>query len=240
KKAIDILRSDDFILNKRTLLKINSSTLSYSEHKMKSVTLWNMLYPNSAIEFPGSFGVILLNLDDRKIKNIEINCPEEYKVIVQFANYIDRYKTIQTLYKKLVKTPSLIKPEIAHLCSVLFNQLKGKENEYNNEVYKTISNMYSGLSVAAREYWDSTIRIPVIYDDTPNNNSIIDNVKKIALPLDLNEVPRLLKMNTYEIVDIAASTEAEHTVTPLLGTLGIIFTKNNLKRNTVTNIINSF
>ncbi|MGL5317006.1 MAG: family B DNA polymerase, partial [Peptostreptococcaceae bacterium] len=46
KKAIDILRSDDFILNKRTLLKINSSTLSYSEHKMKSVTLWNMLYPN--------------------------------------------------------------------------------------------------------------------------------------------------------------------------------------------------
>lgn len=240
-KAISILRSDDFILNKRTMLKINSDTLSFSEHKRKSVNLWNRLYPERFIETPGSFGVILLNLDEEKILSIKNHFPKEYSIINQFSLDVSRYKEIVSAYKKIIKTsPIFDDPTLRKIITDIKLEVTGNEHKYNPELYERIYKVYETLSDSSKDLFRKFLGFIPIMDEEAVLSDIIDSCKKIAIPLDQNEVPDLIKFNNYSIVDISASSEVEHTISPLTSTIGFIFSKNKDNRNTITSVLNTF
>lgn len=241
KKAVDILKSDDFILNKRTLLKISSETLSYSEHKMKSVNLWNMLYPEDTIEYPGSFGVVLLSLNENKILNLKNNFPREFEIINKFSLQVTRYKQMMSMIKKIqkggIKYPS---NTFRCLCNAVSTSLSGREHLYIPEVYSTLIVQYAGLKEEEKKEFIKLFKFEPLHKTEDDNKNIIENVKKIAIPLELNTVPQLLKYNNYELLDIVASSEVEHVLSPLAATISLVFSKNKDKRNTITSILNSF
>lgn len=240
-KAVQMLRSDDFILNKRTTLKINSETLSFSDFKQKSVNLWNRLYPEHAISTPGSFGVVLLQLDNNKVFNIKERFPREYKIISKLSLDIDRYKDLTRALKKFNKTSytgnsAIVKKAIG----MIKLEMGNREHEYIEELYKRIYDIYNGSSESDQNEFVKTMGF------MPNNLTeaspglIIDSCQRIAIPLDQNNVPDILKMDNYSILDISASSEVEHTISPLASTISLIITKNKEGRNTITSVLNSF
>lgn len=240
-EAVSMLRSDEFILNKRTLLKINSETLSYSEHKMKSVNLWNRLYPDREIEIPGSFGVILLSLDENKLNDIKFNFPREYQVINDFSRDVSRYKDLISAHKKVLKMSYIFDdPQLRRVNTMLKMEIIGKEYIYNEDLYNKIFDIYNSLSDTSK----STFRKSFGFIPNDQNEAlvsdILDSCKKIAIPIDQNNVPDLIKFNNYAIVDISASSEVEHTISPLTSTMGFIFSKNKDKRNVITSVLNTF
>lgn len=240
-EAVSILRSDDFILNKRTMLKINSETLSFSEHKMKSVNLWNSLYPERFIETPGSFGVILLDLNEEKVEEIKNKFPREYKIISDFSLSVSRYKELISAYKKIMKVSTIVDdPNLRRIITTIKTEIVGRENKYNPDLYRNVYESYSGLTDKSKETFRRYLGFIPMMNDEALLSDILDSCKKIAIPLDQNEVPELLKHNNYSIMDISASSEVEHTISPLTSTIGFIFSKNKDKRNTITSVINSF
>lgn len=240
-KAISILRSDDFILNKRTTLKINSDTLSFSEFKMKSVNLWNRLYPERKIEIPGSFGVILLDITEEKINIIKQLFPREFQIINQFSLDVARYKDLMKAYKKLLKVPYLGSDNnIKNVSSLLRTYITNREHIYDEELYKKIYNLYNSFGKNSQSEFIKIMGYIPLWEEEALLSDIISCTKKIAIPLDQNEVPELLKFNNYTLVDTSASSEVEHTISPLTSTLSMVFSKNKDNRNTITSILNSF
>lgn len=240
-KAVSILRSDDFILNKRTMLKINSETLSFSEHKMKSVNLWNSLYPERQIEIPGSFGVVLLSLDEDKLFELKNLLPKEYKIINEFSLKVARYKELISAYKKIIKNSySFDDPMLRRVYSTLKTDITGREHLYNEELYRNIYEIYESLNEKSQSEFRRVFGFIPTMNEEALISDILDSCKKIAIPIDQNEVPELLKFNKYSIIDISASSEVEHTISPLTSTIGFIFSKNKDKRNTITSILNTF
>ena len=240
-KAVSLLRSDDFILNKRTTLKINSDTLSFSEFKMKSVNLWNRLYPERAIEIPGSFGVILLDITESKINLVKDLFPTEFAIINKFSLDVSRYKDLMKAYKKLLKVPYLgSDSNIKNVSSLLKTYITNQEHIYNEELYKKIYDLYNSFSIESQDEFRKIMGYIPMWDEEALISDIISCTKKIAIPLDQNQVPDLLKFNNYTLVDVSASSEVEHTISPLTSTLSIVFSKNKDNRNTITSILNTF
>ena len=109
------------------------------------------------------------------------------------------------------------------LCNSVSTSLAGREHLYIPEVYSTLIIQYSNLSTEEKKEFIKLFKFEPVHKTEDDDRNIIDNVKKIAIPLELNTVPQLLKYNDYELLDIVASSEVEHVLSPLVATISLVF-----------------
>ena len=69
---------------------------------------------------------------------------------------------------------------------------------------------------------------------------IIEEVTRIAIPVDLVECPAWIGINDFEMVDVESALEVEHLISSMIYGIGICITKNKSKNYVVSNILNVF
>ena len=95
-----------------------------------------------------------------------------------------------------------------------------------------------GLTEAEYKSIQKLFGIPVSGFDA--DKEILKSIDRIAVPIDIVVVPDLLKEKDYRLLDIEASSEYEHLLSPLINTSSLSVVKNKSKNAVITSVLQVF
>ena len=258
KETIEMIKTDDFIINKKSVVKVGDvNDISWGDPRMKAVRLWDRLYPDTPVELPGSFGMIKILITDEMVEEYKIDKPAIYEEMKNHV--IDLYEyTIQN--RVINKISQIMDPDDEdrdyvilpiresksdNLKNVVKTLIKTIHNKYsdrdqNKGLFKTIMNIIydSGLMPGDIRIIEDVFKIPRTKFDP--DKEITKAIDRIAVPIDINTVPELFKEHNYRLLDIEASSEYEHLLSPLLNTTSIGVIKNKSKNAVLTSVLQTF
>lgn len=254
--VIDMLKTPEFITEKKTVLKIADTTdIRFGDNRYKACRLWNKLFPDQEIELPGSFGMIRLNVNKDTLDLMRIKRPEVYKVFRDHAEEMFKFKIINAMISKLdkiydedhkdhYKTIKLIRSSsnecktiIKTICKMVYH--KYKKDQFHEGLYETIWNkvMNNNLSKQDLSVIKTVLGIGVKFNEAIH---IPKNIDRLAVPLDINSVPPFISDNDYGILDVEIASEYEMLLSPLINTMSISVPKTKTKKCVMTSMLQVF
>lgn len=255
-----MIRTDDFIINKKSLVKVTDlNDISWGDTRMKAVRLWDRLFPELPVEVPGAFGIIRVNFDADTIEHYKTNKPDVYRHLFKHAEELYKYKVQNKILNKVEFIMSDGDEEDDNTDLVMI--IKNTFSEASKAVLKKICKEFKDNSYNERDanigLYDTIMKI--INDGNLNESDMkqikklfgltikgfdadkeIQTIDRIAVPIDIVEVPELLKERDYAIIDIEASSEYEHLLSPLLNTSSLSVIKNKSKNAVLTSVLQVF
>lgn len=258
KNTIEMIKTDDFIINKKSVVKIGDiNDISWGDTRMKAVRLWDRLYPETPVELPGSFGMIKILITDEMVEEFKRDKTELYKELVKHTEELYKYTIQNRIINKVdqIMDPDdderdyIIHPiresKSANLKNVMRNicvSVHGKFSDRDpnvglcDSIMNTIYN--SGLMPGEIKIIEDVFKLPKSkFNPDKEIPKLID---RIAVPIDINTVPELFKEKDYRLLDIEASSEYEHLLSPLLNTTSIAVVKNKSKNAVLTSVLQTF
>lgn len=254
--VIDMLKTPEFITEKKTVLKIADTTdIRFGDNRYKACRLWNKLFPDQEIELPGSFGMIRLNVNKDTLDLMRIKRPEVYKVFRDHAEEMFKFKIINAMISKLdkiydedhkdhYKTIKLIRSSsnecktiIKTICKMVYH--KYKKDQFHEGLYETVWNkvMNNNLSKQDLSVIKTVLGIGVKFNEAIH---IPKNIDRLAVPLDINSVPPFISDNDYGILDVEIASEYEMLLSPLINTMSISVPKTKTKKCVMTSMLQVF
>lgn len=206
-------------LNVFTPVKLNTDyeTTDPSDHRLKAVEVYNILFGESSpISLPGTFLVTKIDFTDRE-EELEEMFPREYgllKTYIERLAYDKTKKKFRNNYEKLMndKDFSMTEECTQFIKAIKWNILSDtdKINEFKDEWRNK-----------NKEWKDVNLRVLINALDIVKVK--IDDVNKIAIPIDNEEVPEFI---TY-FIDIDEVTVFDNLVANVIEGLGILTVRNN-------------
>ena len=206
-------------LNVFTPVKLNTDyeTTDPSDHRLKAVEVYNILFGESSpISLPGTFLVTKIDFTDRE-EELEEMFPREYGLLKTYTErlaYDKTKKKFRNNYEKLMndKDFSMTEECTQFIKAIKWNILSDtdKINEFKDEWRNK-----------NKEWKDVNLRVLINTLDIVKVK--IDDVNKIAIPIDNEEVPEFI---TY-FIDIDEVTVFDNLVANVIEGLGILTVRNN-------------
>lgn len=257
-ETIEDIRTDDFIINKKSVVKVSDpNDISWGDTRMKAVRLWDRLFPETPIDLPGSFGILRIRFDKDMVQYYKSVHNNVYQLLVQHVTELYKFglqnkvinKVAQImdvddddnadLVREIKSNPSdKFRLAVKSIISAVHN--KYDETEANYGLYDNIRTLIydNGLSATDIKALESLFKLPKSQMDP--DVEITKKIDRLALPMDINTVPDIVKENNYQLLDIEASSEYEHLLSPLLNSTSISVVKNKSKNAVVTNVLQVF
>ena len=206
-------------LNIFTPVKLNTDyeTTDPSDHRLKAVEVYNILFgKDSPISLPGTFLVTKIDFTDRE-EELEESFPREYKILKKYIERLAYEKTkkkFRNNYEKLMddKDFSMTEECTQFIKAIKWNILTDTEK---------IAEFKDEWRNKNKEWKDTNLRILINALDIVKVK--IDDVNKIAIPIDNEEVPEFI---TY-FIDIDEVTVFDNLVANVVEGLGILTVRNN-------------
>lgn len=255
--VINMLKTPEFITEKKTVLKIADTTdIRFGDNRYKACRLWNKLFPDQEIELPGSFGMIRLNMDKDNLDYMRSKRPEIFKIFRDHAEEMFKFKIINAMITKLdkiydednkdhYKVIKLIRSSsdecktlIKTICKMVYH--KYKKDQFHEGLYETIWNRVmnnQNLSKQDLSVIKSVLGIGVKFNESIH---ISKNIDRLAVPLDINSVPEFISDNDYAILDVEIASEYEMLLSPLINTMSIAVPKTKTKKCVMTSMLQVF
>lgn len=253
-EVYELITSKDFILNDKTVRKTKDNTVSWNDHRIKAVRLWNRLNPDNLIELPGSFGECKIDIDINMLDKFSKERPEIYNEIKMHTFEIMLWKTINGIVTKIDKinipnsagiiTASKTDLEKWKLLSdkcksglrPIYNKCKEfiKNNIYNDEDARNIIE-----SIYKLDMYEAVVNLFGV-DCSVKDIDIVENITKIALPMDIGDIPELIKWNKAAFLDKSLAADYEHKLGQLVTTMGIMCPVNKDGRTMTTSVLTVF
>lgn len=250
-QAIALLQEDDFILNKKTILKVKEDA-SYGDSRMKCVRLWNRLYPDAIIEIPGSFGVVPIHISKEAWEILGTQFPKMQSEILQHCYELKIFKICNTIGTRINKILDEEDPNAAKLLGIVhqmsastkellrelcrYYQQHHDEKLYNIELYQKAQAVTKRVPKEEEKLWKSVIPWKEIGETTFAD--VQEAVTKCAVPVDINTVPEFLQLPN--IIDIMGASEFEQLLGPLINTMSVRVPRNKDKNAVVTSMLQTF
>lgn len=259
KDTIKMIRTDDFIINKKSVVKVSDADdTNWGDTRMKAIRLWDRLFPATPIDLPGSFGIVRIKFDNDILEYYKVARIDVYKKLRDHVTELFKFSCQNKILKKVAQimddddedqgdlirdikmNPSdRFRLAIKSIISSVHNkydETKGNEGLYD-DLCKLIYN--NGLNDSEIRDIEKLFKIPKS-QEFDADKEIIDNIDRIAVPIDINTVPDIMKERDYALIDIEASSEYEHLLSPLINTTSIAVVKNKSKNAVVTNVLQVF
>lgn len=254
--VINMLKTPEFITEKKTVLKIADTTdIRFGDNRYKACRLWNKLYPDQEIELPGSFGMIRLSITKETLEDMATRRPAVYKIFRDHAEEMFKFKVINAMITKLdkiydednkdhYKVIKIIKGSsdecktiIKTICRMVYH--KYKKDQFHEGLYETVWNkvMNNNLSKQDLAVIKSVLGIGVKFNESIH---IAKNIDRLAVPLDINSVPEFISDNDYGILNIEIASEYEMLLSPLINTMSIAVPKTKTKKSVITSMLQTF
>lgn len=205
-------------LNIFTPIKLNTGydTTDPSDHRIKAVEVYNRLFgKDSSIPLPGTFLITKIDFTDREDDLLE-NFPEEYEILKKYTGELSLGKTrkkFRSNYEKLIADKDFISTEE---CKEFLRSIKWNELDTIEKIKKHKEEWRK----RNKEWKDVNLRLLINALDTVKVD--LDDVNKIALPIDNEEVPEFI---TY-FIDIDEVTVFDNLVANVVEGLGILTVRN--------------
>ena len=206
-------------LNIFTPVKLNTDyeTTDPSDHRLKAVEVYNILFgKDSPISLPGTFLVTKIDFTDRE-EELEESFPREYKILKKYTERLAYEKTkkkFRNNYEKLMdeKDFSMTEECTQFIKAIKWNILSDTEK---------IAEFKDEWRNKNKEWKDTNLRVLINALDIVKVK--IEDVNKIAIPIDNEEVPEFI---TY-FIDIDEVTVFDNLVANVVEGLGILTVRNN-------------
>ena len=206
-------------LNVFTPVKLNTDyeTTDPSDHRLKAVEVYNILFGESSpISLPGTFLVTKIDFTDRE-EELEEMFPREYGLLKTYTErlaYDKTKKKFRNNYEKLMndKDFSMTEECTQFVKAIKWNILSDTEK---------IAEFKDEWRNKNKEWKDTNLRVLINALDIVKVK--IDDVNKIAIPIDNEEVPEFI---TY-FIDIDEVTVFDNLVANVVEGLGILTVRNN-------------
>lgn len=262
KETIEDIKTDNFIINKKSVVKVSDiNDISWGDTRMKAVRLWDKLFPDTPIELPGSLGILKINITEDIIESYKLHNPSVYNVLVEQAKELFKYSMQNKVLSKvkLIMSPDEEEEEdsadivrsvkehksdkirlvMKDIVAAVNGRFKDRDANYGlyDDLYKLIYE--NGLSESEVKFIEKLFKI-VDIKNADLDTYATKKIDRLAVPIDINTVPLLLKQNNYEILDIEASSEYEHLLSPILNTTSISVPKNKSGKAVVTSVLQVF
>ena len=257
-ETASMIRTDDFIINKKSLVKVSDlNDISWGDTRMKAVRLWDRLYPELPVELPGSFGILRVKIDEEILEDYKYNKPEVYRHLVEHVRELYKYGIQNKIINKVAKIMDEEDDDNISLVMYIKNSLNEKsksvlrgicnliktnysDRDQNKELFDQIVGIIKkgGLTEAEYKSIQKLFGIPVSGFDA--DKEILKSIDRIAVPIDIVVVPDLLKEKDYRLLDIEASSEYEHLLSPLINTSSLSVVKNKSKNAVITSVLQVF
>lgn len=258
KETIEMIKTDDFIINKKSVVKIGDiDDISWGDTRMKAVRLWDRLYPETPVELPGSFGIIRILITNEMIEEFKRDKPDVYRELVKHTIELYKYGIQNRVINKVeqIMDPDdedrdfIVMPireskseNLKNVMRKICNTIHGKysDRDQNQGLFEIIMKLVydSGLMPGEIKIVEDVLKIPRTKFD--QDKEIAKAIDRIAVPIDINTVPELFKEHNYRLLDIEASSEYEHLLSPLLNTTSIGVIKNKSKNAVLTSVLQTF
>ncbi len=252
--VINNMKTDNFIINDRTISKVNDEieNVSFTDSRIKSISLWNRLFPNDKIDPPCSYGYINLCITDDYLDMLRVEHNDIYEHFVTHTYNIIVYSKFNTIINKsikcLEKEEEFLKASDKIVQKEAFNKLlirlsKIQVNDrFNMENLIKIHNYIEATFIPndIKIIYEQFKVLKVVEDFEISYKDIISHIDRIGLPLDLVEVPHFIKLNNYQIINIEESQLLEHLVSQVLESISLATPKNSLNNCVVTNILQTY
>lgn len=139
----------------------------------------------------------------------------------------------------LIRTIREQNSEVKNAIKAIINILNGKwdKKKFDKEQFDSIIKILNSLNESDKKIVNKIFGVANKVDIT---KFACSNINRLAVPIDINTVPELIKRNNFEIMDIEAVSEYEHLLSPLLFGLSISTPKNKSKNGVITNILRAF
>lgn len=254
--VIDMLRTPEFITEKKTVLKIADTTdLRFGDPRYKACRLWDKLYPEQKIELPGSFGMIKLKITKEILGDLEMKFPKVFKIMYNHAEETFKFKKVNSLFGKLdkiydddnpkhwevmktIKTGSpKAKQVLRQICKLVYN--KYQKDKFHEGLYEKIVNIIQSAGLDKNEF-NFIKKLTGFGVEFNPARHIPSNIDRLALPIDINEVPSFISYNNFNILDIEIASEYEMLLSPLINTLSITSPKTKTKKAVITSMLQTF
>jgi len=257
------LRDPNYVRNKRSVLKIASSGIALRDFRKKAVELWNDVYGALSgvdIELPGSFGIIPIKFNEDVLEWLKQTNPKEYELLNNHANKLYIYKLCSRAYKISEVFISELEGELAEegkplakKLSLIFDNsnldyrdsleavsrgiLTRDINDYDKILHETLE---IELERATPKYKELLISLWGVPKKKTNNEIIITECKRLAVPVDLVDIPETISYNDYSIIDYKSAGELGHLISSVANTLGLSTLRNSEGRIVVSSILQTF
>lgn len=233
----DYMTSLEFLKNDKTIIKLkDTSKLVWGEYRVKAVRLWRALYPDIEIEVPGAFGIVRTNFTQEYLDRLKVEYPDIYNILSIYAKDLSMYNFANKYLTRYDKVNN----------SKFYNS----ENEYISKLHKVLSkynrvnfdDIKNILEPLYDEYYEKGFEnIKKEFGFSKHNiDKTICGIEKIALPIDIAELPSIFAIFDGMLFDTRIVSELEHLVAPAYQTLSCITVKNKNKRNCCTNVLATF
>lgn len=265
---ISSMKDAEFIKNKKTILKVANEEIALSDYRKKAVLLWNMVFGNvsqNAIELPGAFGIIPIRITEGIMEYIKSDvslynrwcdyakaiweykqCAKAYKVAKWLIDELnedeDEDVSYQYAFQTILVSEEFSKhiPQFKEFCKQLLKNYRCIE--YEPQFYSDICKHYNESYGEYKEYlvklWGITKKGFVV-DDVIESES-----DKIAIPIDIVDIPDVIKYNNFEIFDyISGASEFEHLISPMVNSLSVVCPRvpnGTNGKNVVTSVLQVF
>lgn len=267
-KSIDtMIKTDDYILHKSTIKKSNKSSeeLAFGDAKNKMARLWKRFGMDGEVEYPGSYKELNVKFNNHILGVIEVEEPEVFNGLVEHVREIKLYEfyrncingsrkfldgrskldldSLAVIDKDYVESIKKFTHGVQKLNAEQLDERFAKKMSFDlfkdNFDKKYIDTVRKCLVMGPRDIvvWNTEkndVDIPITYQD------IIDNIDRIALPLDINTVPNFLKLNNYDIIDSDFAATGEFLLGGLTDTMGISCPRNKSDKMMISSALQTY
>lgn len=234
------MKSLEFLKDSKTVLKLKDvDKLVWGEHRLKAVRLWQYLYPNIEIEVPGAFGIIKTDFTKEYLERVKTEYPHIYEVLRKYAKELLVY-TMANRCKSLVGVDLHfdynLKDQV-DIIKTLIDLSKKYDMTNFDELKDRYIAAYDAIYYRDMAYAKNIIGIP----KDMKIDKVICDIKKIAIPMEIAEVPEIFSIFDGMLFNDESTTELEHLIGPLMQTISTVVSKNITNNNMCcTNILMTF
>ena len=257
------MKDADFIKNKKTVLKVANEEIALGDYRKKAVLLWNSLFGDeNFIEIPGSFGIIPIKITEELLEEIkkDVKLYDKWK---EYAETIWRYKQCSRAYKaadflineeddededekeyanksqELIMSEEFSRflPRFTETCKIIMKNWD--INEYYVDFYSLVVRELADSDAEYVEYLKKIWGVPKTQFDA--DTRIVEESKKIAIPIDIVDIPYILKFNNFEMLDyVSSASDFEHLISPMVSSLSVACPRTDNKKDVVTSVLQVF
>lgn len=262
-----MIRSDDYILHHSTIKKSNKSSeeLAFGDSKNKMSRLWKRFGLDGEVDFPGSYKELEVKFSYSILESIEEQYPEIYSGLIEHVKEIkmfEFYRSVINGAKKFMDgkgghtetslrvidngyadTIMKVAGNVIRLNAEQLDESLAKrmsfdlfKSEFDTSFINVVRKCF-GMSPGIVIRWDSELK-DVIID--VSNDDIIENINKIALPLDINTVPGFLKIDNYALLDADFAATGEFLLGGLVDTMGISCPRNKTDKMMISSALQTY
>lgn len=262
-----MLKSEDYILHKSTIKKSNkgSEELAFGDSKNKMARLWKRFNLDGEIDYPGSYRELDIRFSDSLLESIKEEFPEIYLALQEHVMEIKLFEfyrncingarkfldgngkidivTLRTIDDLAADVLIRFCNNVIKLNAEQLDERFAKRMSFdifkdiNDETFTKLARKVLGLGPRDVITWSTENKDVSI---SISNQDIIDNIEKLALPIDINVVPEFMKLNDFELIDAEFAATGEFLLGGLTDTLGISCPRNTSDKMLISSALQSY